>query len=287
MLREKQEPNKIIACYYDYTLPFYRFFWHKNTNAIHYGFWEKGIKSHEESLLNSNRFMAEKAKIKKGDLVLDAGCGVGGSSIWIAKNYGVHVVGITISVKQLEKAKELAKQNKVEHLVKFYLRDYLKTEFENETFDVVWGQESVCHAIDKFNFLKESYRVLKNNGRVIIADGFKKREPQNQKETKVYIDFLEGLSLPSLDTFNQFRASLERSGFRNIQLWDKSKEILPSSRRMFKMCKFGYLFAKLTEKLRLTPKLLTKNNLAGIVQYEAMKIGLGCYGVFYGEKLSI
>ncbi len=41
--------------------------------------------------------MAEKAGVSSGDRVLDAGCGVGGSVIWLAKNYGCKATGITLS----------------------------------------------------------------------------------------------------------------------------------------------------------------------------------------------
>lgn len=85
--------EKRVEEYYDYTFPFYKIFWHKGTNGIHYGFWDEETNSHTEALINTNKTVADTGKIKYGDKVLDAGCGVGGTSIWIAKNRGAHVTG--------------------------------------------------------------------------------------------------------------------------------------------------------------------------------------------------
>src|SRR3989344_7033597 len=188
--------QKAVSDYYDYMLPFYRFFWHvdSDSNAVHYGFWEDRTKSFKESLLETNKFLSEKVKLSKNDFVLDAGCGIGGSSIWIAKNIGAKVVGITLSKRQAEKALSLAKKNEIENLVSFSVMDYLKTNFSDETFDVVWAIESVCYTPDKSNFLHEAQRILKKGGRVIVGDGFLLREPRNEKERKIVDDFTDGFA---------------------------------------------------------------------------------------------
>ena len=114
--------QKKIRDYYDYTLRLYRLFWHGDTRALHYGIWDKRTKNLREALINTNRILADKADIHRGDNVLDAGCGVGGSAFWIAQNIGAHVVGITVSKKQLAKAKELAKRRGLEEKLNFFLR---------------------------------------------------------------------------------------------------------------------------------------------------------------------
>ena len=57
------------------------------TYEIHYGFFDSNHKKHKESLINMNRVMANKLNLKSGWKILDAGCGVGASSIFMAKNY--------------------------------------------------------------------------------------------------------------------------------------------------------------------------------------------------------
>ena len=132
--------------------------------------------------------------------------------------------------------------------------------------------------------MAESFRLLKEGGKIVVADGWLKRDAQNKKELQIIKNFLNGLALHGLDKVEQFRKSMEAVGFKNIKFWDKTQEILPSSKKIYNMCLIGYPLAKITEKLKMTSKILTQNNLAGIVQYQAIKIGLAQYGVFYGEK---
>src|SRR6266568_4985056 len=85
-----------IRDYYDETWLDYRMLWLNPQNiAIHFGYWDERTRGHGESLLNMNRVLASQIGIRTGQRILDAGCGVGGSSIWLAQTYGVEVVGIT------------------------------------------------------------------------------------------------------------------------------------------------------------------------------------------------
>ncbi len=70
--------NEEVARYYDYTIPFYRLFWHKGTKALHYGLWDADTKTLQEALINTNKIVAETGNIQSDSKVLDAGCGVGG-----------------------------------------------------------------------------------------------------------------------------------------------------------------------------------------------------------------
>jgi len=156
------DSDKIIIQYYNYHQRYYKWFWYQPSNlSIHYGFWYPKTKSHAESLINMNKVLVKIAKIKPGDIVLDAGCGIGGSSIWIAKNLATKVIGINICKRQIDLANKFVKEEKVGHLVKFYVRDFNNTKFNNETFDVVFGLESICYAKNKKDFVSEAWRILK------------------------------------------------------------------------------------------------------------------------------
>jgi len=273
-----------VKAYYDYTINLYKVFWHGDTRAVHYGIWDGHTKNLHDALLNTNKFLADETKIKQGDKVLDAGCGVGGSIFWLVKNRGIRGVGITISDKQLTKAKELQKRLVVESETEFYLQDYTKTDFPDASFDIVWSIESACHAIHKQDFLKEAYRLLKPGGRLVVADGFLEHNPNDRSEEKQLANFLKGMALDNLAAPTRFMEWMKEARFKNIKNIDKTEAIIPTATKMARMSRWSWPLSVITTGLGLTPRLLIDNNRAGIDQYYLFKNRNLTYRVFVGEK---
>ena len=91
-----------IVDYYDFSEFDYQLYNGSFSNiSMHFGLWDETIHNHKQALLNENRVLAELSNIVADDLVLDLGCGYGTTAIWLAKNVGCRVVGITISKKQI------------------------------------------------------------------------------------------------------------------------------------------------------------------------------------------
>src|SRR3954464_9192378 len=110
----KKFTNNDIENYYDQTEIHYRMHWKLNEGmGLHYGIWDEKAKNLTDAILNTNHRLLTLGEIKPSDLVLDAGCGIGGSSIYLAKNIGCNVKGITLSKKQVNTATQLAKANGV------------------------------------------------------------------------------------------------------------------------------------------------------------------------------
>lgn len=279
-----KQDEKVVK-YYDGCLKDYFAIWTtKKDLALHYGFWDKRTKNKSEALLRMNKFLADKAGIKQSDVILDAGCGIGGSSIWLAKNYGTRVFGINISKNHIKLANMFAKENRINHLAKFFVRNFLDTKFKNNSFNVVWGIESVCHANDKKDFISEAKRVLKRGGRLIIADGFIKKDRLNKNEKKVLKKWLDGWAVPNISKIKDFKNYLEMSGFRNIRFFDITEKVIPSSKKLYEYSLIAFPLGKILEWLNIRSKTQTGNIIAAYNQYKLLKNGLCSYGVFYAEK---
>src|SRR3989344_7042176 len=95
--------NKDVADYYDSHQIIYSIFWSKT--ALHYGLWYDNTKNLAEAIINTNKFVKEVLEINSSDVVLDAGCGVGGTSVYIAEATSTKVEGITLSDVQLKIAR--------------------------------------------------------------------------------------------------------------------------------------------------------------------------------------
>lgn len=270
------------SCYWDY-----RFAWANSRNlALHYGYWDCDTRSHGDSLLKMNSVLAEHIGISESDSVLDAGCGLGGSAIWLAENTGAQVLGITLSEKQVDRATGFAKKRGVSGLVKFQSADFCQTPFEDARFDVVWGLESVCYAVHKEAFVKEAYRLLKTSGRLVIADGFAKRLKFSEKEWKVIVTCLNGWSVPNLATAEEMKGYVRDSGFSNIVYQDISNFTLRSAQRMYHTALFNYPLQKISRLLGLRTEIQNANYLAGLYQYQLMKTGISGYGIISAIKKS-
>lgn len=225
--------NEEIASYYKRSGWLYKYIWYSRKSlGLHYGFWDAQTHTHDEALNNQFKQVVEKAEVKKNMKVLDAGCGVGGGAIYIARHTGASVTGITISPDQVAEARSNAKHANVERKAEFLLADYTKMPFADQSFDVVFAIESACYAYPKQSFLKEAYRVLKPGGTLVTSDGYTTRKPNSEEEKKILTRFCEGWRLKELIDVNQMTRAIKDSGFRGVQLIDKTREVQSSLARM-------------------------------------------------------
>lgn len=126
---------------------------------------------------------------------------------------------------------------------------------------------------------------MKPGGKIIVTDAFLKKNPQTTEEKRIVTAFYEGMLLPNLYLQKQFLNALIKTGFKNIRFYDKSQEVIPSSRQIYKDAKLFYPYIRILSFLHLIPKLLRINCIAGIIQYEGLfNLKLATYGTFYAEK---
>ncbi len=277
--------KKEIIHYYDSCEKNYRRWWDLDRSlAMHAGFWDETTRNLTEALTNENKVLADIADIKPGERVLDAGCGYGGSSLYLAEQRHAKVTGITLCEKQVRMAQEKATGKYLAYPPEFFVMDYTQTTFPDNFFDVVWAIESVCHAVDKNDFIKEAWRILKPGGRLILADGFHVKNEYTEEEKKLLAKAINGWAVASMESGPNFEAALRDIGFKNITVTDATPKVLRSSKRLY-LCSFpGWIWSRLGERLGWSTRTQTNDFKSYFYQYHAVKKGLCKYLIFFAQK---
>lgn len=101
-----------------------------------------------------------------GQRVLDQGTGTGVFGRQLAKQ-GCDVVGTDISEIQIKYAKHLAERDGLKN-IEFKVSPAEKNPFDNASFDIISASQCFVY-FDKKRWIPEAKRLLKPNGRVVIA----------------------------------------------------------------------------------------------------------------------
>ena len=152
--------------------------------------------------------------IEKGEYVLDVGCGTGKTSAAFAKRRGCRVVGVDLSPRMIEWAKETAKHQGVPDKVEFRTADARQLPFDDATFDAVICDSVLGFVPDKSNALREFMRVCKPGGYV----GMNETTWLTATVPPEIVESLEtaGFSGAKLITLDEWRTILNTSGLKDI-----------------------------------------------------------------------
>lgn len=105
---------------------------------------------------------------RSGDVVLDAGCGIGVYTLTYGFR-GITVYGVDIDKKKIDQARKTSEQLKLGNYCYFTKADLTKLPFENEFFDRILCSETLEHVDDDKKAIDEMHRVLKKDGVMVIS----------------------------------------------------------------------------------------------------------------------
>ncbi|MBI38132.1 MAG: hypothetical protein CMF59_00915 [Leptospiraceae bacterium] len=274
-----------IEKYYRQSQVDYRLLWSfHRSHSLHYGFWSESTRNLSEALERENGVLARMAGIHSQDVVLDAGCGVGGSAIYLAENLGCRVRGVSLCDHQLQRARRLVRTKQVEHLVDFEHGDYHVLTHPDESFSVIWCIESFCHSWNKSLFLREAFRLLKPGGILIIADGFEANKALDESESKLMRSWLDGWAVPDLLSPSEMQSRALHAGFGQMDFRDVTSSVQRSSRKLYNYATLFSPAARIASFLGLRRATLNGNLRAARDQYLALRANLWQYGVFRAWK---
>lgn len=167
----------------------------------------------------SNVYLAERAGLKAGERILDAGCGVCGPAINIAQAWNtVAIDGITISPIQGRIGTQLIQQAQLTDRVQITVGDYHHLPWPDEYFDRVLFLESSSHSDRPQQLFAEVYRVLRPGGWLYIKDVFKRPANEiSEAENRSMVEF-DTLFVDQTRTVAQTEDILAELGFQTIQI---------------------------------------------------------------------
>jgi tocopherol O-methyltransferase len=172
------------------------------------------------------------AKVTRCDKILDVGCGIGGSTLYLANKFSANACGITLSPVQASRATARKTEGNYQQNIEFQVADAQAMPFADNSFDLVWSLESGEHMPDKTKFLQECYRVLKDNGTLILATWC--HRPTNSlageltKDEKKHLEKIyQTYCLPYVISLPEYQEIADRLGFQNLRTDDWSVAVEP------------------------------------------------------------
>ena len=266
-----------IRDHYDRLSGAYRTFW---GDHLHHGYWEAGEElSQSVAQVRLIEQLAARAGIAAGSRVLDIGCGLGGSSRWLAQNLDCSVMGITLSPVQVEIATLAARKVGLGGRVRFEVRDANQLDLPPASFDAVWVVECSEHLPDKREFIESCARVLRPGGSLALC-AWLRSDVLSEPDEQLVQQVCEGMLCPSLGSLSEYVAWMDKAGFDRIE----AEDITPRVAQTWTRCAALLNRPEVKALLRVSDARLHRFAESFAAMSRAYETGAMGYGIFAARK---
>ena len=168
--------------------------------------------------------IVEKAGLAPGAKVLDAGCGIGGSSRLLANNFQLKVTGIDIVDEFIETAGFLtdlvAKSADLNDLVEFKQGSIMELPLPDGIYDAVLSQHTLMNIKEKDILFKEFHRVLKPGALLLLHEVIQKEDIP----IDLPVPWAASYDISFLNTWDVLLETCQNAGFELVYYSDKFEE---------------------------------------------------------------
>ncbi|NJN90785.1 MAG: methyltransferase domain-containing protein [Leptolyngbyaceae cyanobacterium SL_5_14] len=219
-----------IQQFYDASSGLWEQIWGEHMHHGYYGAAGNERKERRQAQIDLIEELLKWGEVRQAQQILDVGCGIGGSSLYLAEKFGAIATGITLSPVQANRATERAATARIN--ANFQVADALNMPFPDQSFDLVWSLESGEHMPDKTKFLQECYRVLKPGGLFLMATWCHRPDqpphsPLSQDEQKHLAEIYRVYCLPHVISLPEYEAIAHQLNFQNVRTADWSTAVAP------------------------------------------------------------
>jgi len=193
---------------------FYSMIW--GGEDIHVGCYEKTRDIRTASTETVDRMIRDASRLDTGSAVLDLGAGYGGSARRLAATRGCSVTCLNISETQNNTNRSKNRQAGLADRIRVLHGSFDDIPAPPNSFDVVWSQDAILHAVDRRKVLVEAFRVLKPGGEMIFTDPMQADDVPDGVLQPVY----DRLDLPDLGSMRFYREAAQAVGFEVVDQID-------------------------------------------------------------------
>jgi 27-O-demethylrifamycin SV methyltransferase len=224
MLRGRRTARS-VAAYFDLITDDGRMFY---GDSFHLGYFAQGGESLDEALDAHTDLVADLARVKDANDVLDVGCGLAAPALRMAGRFGCRITGVNISKEQVRQGNELIAERGLTDRVVIRRGDARSLDVPDESFDSIVCLEAagdICVTEeDKQRLVEEFFRMLRPGGHVGFSDlAMRDRvSPAEDREVRAV------LYHSAAELVTDWPAIFERQGFRLVESRDIITETLPT-----------------------------------------------------------
>ncbi|MBK1986374.1 methyltransferase domain-containing protein [Sphaerospermopsis aphanizomenoides BCCUSP55] len=219
-----------IQQFYDASSDLWEQIWGEHMHHGYYGADGKQQKDRRQAQIDLIEELLNWSGVKDADNILDVGCGIGGSSLYLAEKFNAQSTGITLSPVQAARATQRALEANLGERSHFLVANAQEMPFADDSFDLVWSLESGEHMPDKTQFLQECYRVLKPGGTLIMVTWCHRPtniSPLTADEQKHLQDIYRVYCLPYVISLPEYEAIAHQLPLNHIRTADWSTAVAP------------------------------------------------------------
>ncbi len=202
-------PVDDVREYYDSnTRSFLRFGQGRGTGTIRRAIWAPGVATRSDAFHFVDAEIARRLELAHASRtrIIDLGCGIGGSLLWLAERFEIEGVGVTLSSVQARIGQELVRKHQEHHQLRGHvtiaagdIHDFAPPHAQDAAICI----EAFALVPDASRFFRHVKKLLRAGGHLVLVDDFLAHDLANEAEQQIADDFRRGWRVKTLITIDE------------------------------------------------------------------------------------